>query len=567
MPSAADMRIELYPFQREGVEFLRAQERAMYARWDTGTGKTVLAESAILLKREEGFDLTLYVVRPNHLEGARRKLRDHTGIEGHLLTGDKTRRTRTFLAADDAVVEGDQPVLIFNPEKFATDTEMFAELIEGRSVLLILDEAQKRYGNRLTKLYRATCEALYRSKTDRGIHYPRAGYERASRMFGLALSATPITKSPENLFNTVRLLYPGFLGSVNDFNNRYAGPRNQWGEVIYWRNLDRLAEAVAPIVHQVSKEDPEVKAQFPAVMEETVFCDMDAPTERLYRTLQREYSNVGALSMLDFDEILAAIGCLQMIVSNPRAVLHSAKEREAYEEELEAFAERMEDDGVGVRDKARALREFEKRYRRGSEVALKLRELVGNDAAFTDHDKKGEATNGKLVALREFLEEHDGKAVVFCTEVVIQGLIAEWLAEWGIPYVHYNGAMSAKNRQDAIDAFRTREDIRVFLSTDAGQDSIDLPEASLTIHYDWPWSWAEVQQRQNRQHRIDSEQESVRVVTLAVPATVEDRKAEIVAKKRGYHQAIFEGATAEPDDMTQDDYLYVLTGVSGGPEI
>lgn len=554
LSSLDGLRVEPYPFQAEGIEFIAAQKRAAYMRWDTGTGKTVAAEAAILLKRAEGFDMTLYVVRPNHLEGARRKLLAHTGIEAHMLTGDKRRRTRTFLEVDDAVVAGEQPVLIFNPEKFSTDTEMFAELVEGRSVLLVLDEAQKRYGNRSTKLYRATCKALYRSKTDRGVYYPRAGFERASKMFGVALSATPITKSPENLFNTVRLLYPGFLGSVNDFNNRYAGPRNQWGEVMSWRNLDHLAEAVAPIVHDVSKRDPEIAAQFPAVTEETAFCDMDAPTERLYRTLQREYSNLGVLSMLDFDEILAVIGCLQMIVSNPVAVLYSAELREEYEEALEEF--------LSEPRKAAEVKEFEKKNRRGSEVALKLRELVGDDSSFTDCDKKGEATNGKLVQLREFLEEHDGKAVVFSTEFVMQQLISQWLSSWGISHVQYHGGLSQQQRQRAIDLFREDPEVKVFLSTDAGQDSIDLPEASLTIHYDWPWSWAEVQQRQNRQHRIDSDQEHVRVITLAVPGTVEDRKAEIVARKRGYHQAIFEGGADEPDEMTQDDYLYVLAGAA-----
>jgi len=542
------------PFQWEGVQHIAAMDRAAYMRWDTGTGKTLAAEAAILLKRQEGFQLTLYVVRPNHLEGARRKLRQHTGIEAHMLTGTAKQRQRVFLEVDDAVYEREQPVLIFNPEKLSTDTENFKELIEGRSVLLILDEAQKRFGNRATKLYRNACEVLYTSKTDRGIHYPRGGYERPSHMFAVALSATPITKSPDNLFNTVRLIYPGLLGSVQDFNNKYAGPRNRWNEVVYWKNLDLLAEEVAPIVHQASKSDPEIAAQFPEVMEETAFCAMDDATSRLYERLQREYSNIGAASLLSYDEVLAAINCLQQLVSNPKAVLHSAMERDAYELELERFLEEPR--------KAAEIREFEKKHKRGSDVALKLRALVDNDFAFTDGNKKGEATNGKLVVLREYLEEHDGKAVVFCSEVVMQEIISQWLTTWGVRHVLYRGGMTPKSGQWAIDHFRTDPDCKVFLSTDAGQDSIDLPEASLTIHYDYPmdWSWSAWLQRGNRQHRIDSEQDSVRVVTLTVPGTVEDRKAEVVAKKKGYHDAIFDGAEAPEEEMEPTDYLYVLTG-------
>jgi len=47
---------------------------------------------------------------------------------------------------------------------------------------------------------------------------------------------------------------------------------------------------------------------------------------------------------------------------------------------------------------------------------------------------------------------------------------------------------------------------------------------------------------------------------LTVPATVEDRKAEIIEKKYGYHRAIFEGAIEDTEGPTREDWLYVLTG-------
>lgn len=560
------LRLDLYPFQREGLQHIASQERMAYMQWSTGTGKTVAAEGTILLKRAEGFDLTLYVVRPNHLEGARRKLLWHTGIEGVVLEGTPAKRIDILDAVGNAAARGEQPVLIMNPEKFSADRDLLTLLVAGRRVLLLFDEAQKRFGNRKTKTYRDACEVLYTAKTEGGIHYPRKGYERPKQIFGVALSATPITRSPDNLFNTVRLLHPGYLGSVNDFNNRYVAWRNQWGQPVEWKNLDDLAARVAPLVHQADKEkDPEIAAQFPAVTEETVFCDMDDRTAYLYGMLQQEYRNIGLASMLSYDEVLAAIGCLQMIVSNPRAVLASAKEREEYEGDLEAFIEYLEDEGVGRRERANDLKEFERLYRRGSEVAMKLRAKIADDSYFAD-GKKGVETNGKLVVLREYLEEHDGKAVVFTTETRMLDLISEWLDRWEIEHVCYHGALSAKARTAAIDTFREDPEVKVFLSTDAGQDSIDLPEADLTIHYDWPWSWAEVQQRQNRQHRIDSQKDSVRVITLTVPGTVEDRKAEIVARKHGYHEAIFEGAAFEPGEEEQLDYLYVLTGQGRGED-
>jgi hypothetical protein len=534
-------------------------------RWDTGTGKTLAAEGAILLKRAEGYDLSLYVVRPNHIEGARRKLLAHTGLEAIVFDGTPRARERRLVEADDAVADGSQPVLLFNPEKFSTDTEYLSELVEGRRVLVVFDEAQKRYGNRSTQLYRNTAKVLYTSSTGDGIHYPREGYERPSQLFGVAMSATPLTRSPENVFNQIRLIFPGLLGSINDFNNLYVAYRDHWGNVVRWKNLDHLAAAIAPILHQASKEDPEIAAQFPKQMPpEVAYCDMDRQTARLYAVLQREYADIGYSSLLDYSEILAAIGCLQMIVSNPRAVWESARLRAEYEDERADLIAWLDQNAAsaGIKPDV-ALRDFEKKNKRGSEVALKLVEAVDDDSLFTDTDKSGNLSNGKLINLQEYLEAHDGKAVVFCSEVVMQGIVSGWLTEWGVKHVIYNGTLSRKQATEAIDSFREDDSVRVFLSTDAGQDSIDLPEANLTAHYDLPqdWSWASLTQRDNRQHRIDSDQESVRRVYLTVPGTVEDRKFEVVERKHGFHQAVFEGAEqADEGPPVQEDALYVLTG-------
>src|SRR5262249_29514224 len=122
-------------------------------------------------------------------------------------------------------------------------------------------------------------------------------------------------------------------------------------------------------------------------------------------------------------------------------------------------------------------------------------------------------------------------------------------------------ATTPKAKQVIIDEFRTNREIQVFLSTDAGQDSIDLPEASLTIHYNLPWTDATLTQRRNRQDRIDSEQESLEDVTLQYDNTVENRKEEIIKVKRGYHERVFGGkAASDLDSVGLGDYLYVLTG-------
>ena len=200
-------------------------------------------------------------------------------------------------------------------------------------------------------------------------------------------------------------------------------------------------------------------------------------------------------------------------------------------------------------------------------MALKLRALINDDAKFTDEDKSGNCTVSKMIELRERIEQHDDKVIVFTTmNDTLLPLISEWFDKWGIKHVKYHGGITGHaNKQAVIDEFRSNPDVKVFLSTDAGSDSIDLPEATLTVHYDLPWTQAKITQRENRQDRIDSTKDAVQVVTLAVPFTVEDRKQEILATKQGYHDKLFSGDISEAAEATaKSDFLYILTGKRAG---
>ena len=44
----------------------------------------------------------------------------------------------------------------------------------------------------------------------------------------------------------------------------------------------------------------------------------------------------------------------------------------------------------------------------------------------------------------------------------------------------------------------------MFLSGDAGADSIDIAEARVGVNYNVPWKWTTLQQRQGRRDRVNS---------------------------------------------------------------
>lgn len=572
------------PFQAQGINFMKTMERGVYYEWSTGTGKTLAAEGTILWKMKEGydedgqsgFDLCLYVVKPHNMVNTQRKLIDHTSLDSMIVAGTRPKREKQFLKVWQQMEAGEQPILIFNAEKFNEDKEGFMALVEDRNLLVIFDEMPTKYANRSSALYRNTCEVLYTSfvvsqaKATRGkkIFYPSANKTRASQMFCVGMSATPIRNTPLDVFNEYRIIDPLLLGSVSDFMKRHAGPTDQWGRVLRWHDLDFLGSKVAQITHSADKEtDPEIAAQFPKKMPpEVIFSPMDKNSEFLYRKFESQYdfdAIRSGRSLIDWDEILAAIGVLQMICSNPRSVLASANEWGEYTVEKGRYQDKINLMAIPKLERNALMRDWDKKNKKGSEVAWKFVAMVGDDTYFTDRDKNGNCVLGKMNDMREAIEGHDGKVVIFTAmNESLLPLISEWFDTWGITHVCYHGGMTPKQKQEAYDAFREDPEIQVFLSSDAGQDSLDLPEASLTGHYDWPWTWSGVKQRENRQDRIDSLQEAVRVLTWTHPNTIEDRKAEIVVIKRGYHYQVYGGEVAEQSDALagKAGFIYILTG-------
>lgn len=563
------------PFQAVGVNFQKTCDRMCWFQWSTGTGKTIGAEGTILWRlkngygpqKDQGFDVCFIFAKPNNLVGTRRKLKAHTGLEGMILTGTPTRRERRFAEIAAAMQNNEQPIVILNYEKFRDDKEFMKLLVEDHNVLNIWDEAPTKLRTRGTQIYRAANEIYYTSfvkneKTkDKPVYYPKVGSERAKQMFTVITSATPIYNSPEDTFSVVRIADPEIFGSLTNFKQTFVAETDQWHQITRWMNLELMGEKLAHVTYQVDKSDPEIAAMFPEVMpDELVDIELHPEDQRLYTKLTHEYEKMQdrELSILSQQEILAAIGCLQMLINNPRGVLASAIEREQYEIDLAEFIARNN-------PSATEIKEFEKQHKTGSAVALKFRDLIHDDSRFTDRDSKGEIRNSKLQTLIDDVQNNDSKVIVF-TKYNDQNLpfIAEAFDKVGITYVMFRGGMSERKRQEAIDAFKGDPSIKVFLSSDAGGDSIDLEEANLTINYDTPWTDAAITQRNNRQHRIISKHTLVRTRRYSTPESVEDRVEAIRSKKANYYAQIYKGTISEQaSDLrawSKKGLLYALTG-------
>jgi SNF2 family DNA or RNA helicase len=532
----------MFPWQIEGFNKLVRDEaiKAGLVIWDTGTGKTAFIASALSWHQTQGhpYDLGLVVVKKNNKIDTQRKLKALAGFDSFVVAGTPKKRDRVYEEVADALEQDQKPILIANYESFRQDDEMFKWLMEDRDLLGFLDEMPTRLSNRETRVYEAVQKSLWKTfQTRTQPPQPRPAWMRLWE-----LTATPIENSPEGLFNCVRLLDPLLLGTVTKFDADYVINRNPVShKPERWHRLDKLEGKIEFMTHRASLADPEVAKMFPEIMEDPLIIDWDPRDRAIYDMLA---SN--AVKILEEESeseefnVLALIQVMQMLCDAPSMIGKSA---ENHKEFKKVVADLGEDDDMP-------------RMVKGSEIAVRLVETLRKAPTDERHTK--------FETLREILtEKHpDSKALVYMTWASYGfDPVCRKLDEWGISYVAYSG--TDKQRQTVKDQFRTDPDIQVFLSSDKGSDSIDLPEAAVGINYNLPWTWTRKRQRQGRNNRVDSELDTTWWYDLIMANSVEERKQEIIAMKKGYHTQLFDGKAAEDamaSKLSRDDLIYILTG-------
>jgi SNF2 family DNA or RNA helicase len=121
------------------------------------------------------------------------------------------------------------------------------------------------------------------------------------------------------------------------------------------------------------------------------------------------------------------------------------------------------------------------------------------------------------------------------------------------------GSMSPKQRDEAINTFRTEKNVRLFLSSDAGGYGVDLPEANYLINYDLPYSAGKLRQRNARIVRLSSEFSHVTVIDMLMTGSIEERIYDILVEKRAIAAAWIDGKGTTGKSGTLELTLSTLT--------
>jgi superfamily II DNA or RNA helicase len=309
----------------------------------------------------------------------------------------------------------------------------------------------------------------------------------------LVLTGTPLENSVLDLWSIFDFLMPGYLGSAQDFRDRYEVPitREKDGAA-----QTRLARRLKPFMLRRLKRD--VVKDLPAKLEQISFCELTADQQQVYA---------------------------QVLKASRKEVL----------------------DAVGTQGLARSRMIILSALLRLRQVCCDLRLLKLDQINL-------QTASGKLDLFSELLEEViDGghRVLVFSQFVSMLALIRERLDAEQIAYTYLDG--STPDRGEVVTRFQTDSSIPVFLiSLKAGGVGLNLTAADTVIHFDPWWNPAVEAQATDRAHRIGQ----TRVVTsykLIARETVEEKILLLQNRKRELIEATLGGEETFAERLNWDE--------------
>jgi superfamily II DNA or RNA helicase len=306
--------------------------------------------------------------------------------------------------------------------------------------------------------------------------------------FKLITTGTPIENHLGELWNLFRFINPGLLGSLESFNQKFAGPIEREQDDAA---RDRLKKLIQPFILRRTKN--EVLSELPSRTEILLQVELSKEEAAFYEALRQE--SIRKLTESDAGagakhlQVLAEIMKLRRACCNPTLVQPKLKIKSS---KLELFGETLE-------------------------------ELLDNGH----------------------------KALVFSQFVDHLTILKEYLEKQKITYQYLDGQTPAKERKKRVDAFQAGEGDVFLISLKAGGTGLNLTAADYVIHMDPWWNPAVEDQASDRAHRI-GQQRPVTIYRLVAQGTIEDKIVDLHHQKRDLANSLLEGADMSGKVSTDD---------------
>lgn len=326
--------------------------------------------------------------------------------------------------------------------------------------------------------------------------------------FRVIMTGTPLENHLGELWNLFRFINPGLLGSLEQFNQRFAVPieRDRSAEARYL-----LKKLIQPFILRRTKT--QVLQELPPRTEIPIYVELSPEEMAFYEALRRE-----SLSLLmDIDTPAAQGGASGM----PGAT--------AGQKHLQILA-----------------------------AITKLRRSCCN-TRLANADMV--LPSSKLAAFGEIVDElleNKHKALVFSQFVDHLHLIKDYVEQRGIAYQYLDGSTPAKERQKRVDGFQRGEGELFLISLKAGGVGLNLTAADYVIHMDPWWNPAVEDQASDRAHRM-GQLRPVTIYRMIAKQTIEEKIVALHGHKRDLADSLLDGADIS-GKMSTDDLLDLMKG-------
>ncbi len=499
----------LWPFQAEHTAIAYHRDTTLL-NWDAGLGKSHAAMALGSLLIEDGLiDLILLVCEKNKAvdEEWPKELRTHTDLDWVAYEGTPKKRAKIretifdhqLVLASYDIVKNDavDPKSWKNAAGNETEPQPgpFIECLVGKRILVVYDETT-RIANRKSKNHKAHKLLIECLRETPGFRL-------------LVLTATPMEKDPASYYNLARILSPETAPTVVKFEADYVKSYDIFREPSKFWNLNESEKpGVAPLKNMMAgitlikrKSDPDVVDFFPKFREMApTFVKLDPIQAHFYQTV----ASLGD-DMNDFER-RQMITILRQIVGHPSSLLHSEGEV------AKAIVDTVTPDGI--------------------------RQIP---SAKTDKMLEWCETVVRAQGAQAVIFTYWAQSVLPCLQEALEA------SKFRVTVNH--GGMSQTARGAAQRAFRSGE-TEIFLTSDAGQKGINLPEATYLLHYERPTLHSQFIQRSNRIHRIDSLTEAVFIYSFVGKDTVEEGLYDLGLRRNDWSDRL-----TGDDDLSNENFI------------
>ena len=290
------------------------------------------------------------------------------------------------------------------------------------------------------------------------------GARRIEADYRIVLSGTPLENKLEELYSVVQLVDQYVLGPYYQFRADHI-VSNETGKITGYKGLNTIGRQLEGILLRRRKKD--VMLQLPERMDKNLFVPM---TEE-QMSMHSEFS----------------AGVSRLVYKWRR--MHFLSDTDRRRLMLLLSQMRMVCDSTYILDQ-------QSRY-----------------------DTKVSETMNILDSI--FASGND-KVVIFSQWERMTRLIAQELDKRSIDYAYLHGGVPSAKRKNLTDSFTNDENVRVFISTDAGATGLNLQVANYLINLDLPWNPAVLEQRIGRIYRIGQRQ-NIQIINLIATDTIEEQ--------------------------------------------